>query len=209
METGKWTPSHWPVLHSRLPFRFSICSLWSSLRFCLHPRAMPPALPSNGAACRTARSCWSRSNTRLPMVVVQIIVDAGARRDPRGKEGLAALTADLLTEGTKTRSASQISEATDFIGAALGTGADTDYASLGITAVSKDLDTALSLLTDVLLHPTFPEAEVARRREAALATMQASEDDPATWRSAPSSKRSSTTSRMGISPSAHPRPCAS
>jgi zinc protease len=114
----------------------------------------------------------------LPMIVVQMVVDAGARRDPHGKEGLAALTADLLTEGTKTRTASQISEATDFIGAALNTGADTDYASLTITAVSKDLDTALDLLTDVLLHPTFPEAEVARRREAALATMQAGEDDP-------------------------------
>jgi len=114
----------------------------------------------------------------LPMVVVQIMIDAGSRRDPHGKEGLASLTADLLTEGTKTRSASQISEAADFIGAALSTGAETDYASLGITAVSKDLDTALTLLTDVLLHPTFPEAEVARRREAALATMQANEDEP-------------------------------
>jgi zinc protease len=114
----------------------------------------------------------------LPMVVVQIMVDAGSRRDPRGKQGLASLTADLLTEGTKTRSASQISEAADFIGAALNTGAETDYASLGITAVSKDLDTALTLLTDVLLHPTFPEAEVVRRREATLATIQANDDDP-------------------------------
>ena len=114
----------------------------------------------------------------LPMVVVQLLVDAGSRRDPRGKEGLAALTADVLTEGTKTRSASQISEATDFIGARLDTGADTDYAMLSVTALSKDLDTALGLVTDVLLHPTFPDVEVARRREAALANMQASEDDP-------------------------------
>jgi zinc protease len=114
----------------------------------------------------------------LPMVVINIVVDAGARRDPRGKEGLAALTADLLSEGTKTRSAAQISEAADFIGAHLSTGADTDYASLSVTAVSKDLDTALTLLGDVLLHPTFPEAEVLRRREAALAALRESEDDP-------------------------------
>ena len=114
----------------------------------------------------------------LPMLVVQMMVDAGARRDPRGKEGLAALTADLLTEGTATRSASQISEAADFIGASLGTNADTDAATLSLTVLSKDLDAGLDLLTDVLLHPKFPEAEVARRREAALASIRANEDDP-------------------------------
>jgi len=114
----------------------------------------------------------------LPMVVVQIMIDAGARWDPPGKEGLAGLTADLLTEGTKTRSASQISEAADFIGAALDTNADTDFAAASITLLSKDLDTGLGLLADVLLHPAFPEAEVTRRREAALASMKAEEDEP-------------------------------
>jgi zinc protease len=114
----------------------------------------------------------------LPMVVVEVLIDAGARRDPAGKEGLAALTADLLTEGTKTRSASQINEATDFIGAALGSSADVDYAALSLTVLSKDLDTGLSLLTDILLHPSFPEAEIVRRREATLASMKADEDEP-------------------------------
>ncbi|HXQ24695.1 MAG TPA: pitrilysin family protein [Candidatus Acidoferrales bacterium] len=114
----------------------------------------------------------------LPMVVVQMIIDAGARRDPHGQEGLAALTADLLTEGTKTRSATQISAAADFIGASLGSSADTDYASLSLTVLGKDLDTGLTLLTDILLHPSFPDAEVKRRREAALANMKANEDDP-------------------------------
>jgi zinc protease len=114
----------------------------------------------------------------LPMVVVEVLIDAGARRDPAGKEGLAALTADLLTEGTKTRSASQISEATDFIGAALGSSADVDYASLGLTVLAKDLDTGLTLLTDIMVHPSFPDAEVTRRRESALASMKADEDEP-------------------------------
>ena len=114
----------------------------------------------------------------LPMVVLQMFVDAGARRDPQGKDGLAGLTGDLLTEGTTTRSASQIKEATDFIGASLETGADTDYAGLGLTVLRKDLDTGLDLLTDVLLRPTFPEGEVTRRREAALASIQAEQDAP-------------------------------
>jgi len=114
----------------------------------------------------------------LPLVVINILVDAGSRRDPPGREGLAALTADLLTEATKTRTSSQISEATDFIGASLDTSAQTDYALLTLTVLAKDLATGLDLLTDVLLHPTFPEAEIARRREAALASMRAEEDNP-------------------------------
>ena len=114
----------------------------------------------------------------VPLVVVQMLLDAGARRDARGKEGLASLTADLLTEGTTTRSAVQVSESADFIGAALNTSADTDYALLGLTVLRKQFDSGLQLLSDVLLHPTFPEAEVVRRREAALAAIKASEDEP-------------------------------
>jgi zinc protease len=114
----------------------------------------------------------------LPLVVVHILIDAGSRRDPQGKEGLASLTADLLSEATTTRTASQINDAIDFIGGSLGTSAETDYASLNLTVLSKDLDAGLDLLTDVLLHPTLPDAEIARRREAALAAMKASEDNP-------------------------------
>jgi zinc protease len=114
----------------------------------------------------------------LPLVVMQILIDAGSRRDPRGQEGVAHLTADLLTEGTKTRTASEISQAFDFIGASYNTSADTDYAVLTLTVLRKDFDTGLGLLADILQHPSFPEAEVRRRREAALARMKADEDDP-------------------------------
>jgi zinc protease len=114
----------------------------------------------------------------LPLVVVQMLIDAGSRRDPRAQEGVANLTADLLTEGTKTRTASQISQDFDFIGASYSTSADSDYATLSLRVLRKDLDTGLNLLMDVLLHPNFPEAEVGRRREAAVAQMKAEEDDP-------------------------------
>ena len=135
----------------------------------------PPALRStlpNGA-----RLVISERHS-VPMVVIRVLVDAGARRDPAGKDGAASLTAEVLTEGTKTRSASQISEAVDFIGASLDASADMDSASVSLTALSKDLSTAIELLTDVLLRPTFPDLEVTRRREAALAAIRASEDDP-------------------------------
>jgi len=151
--------------------------------FCVLTCAFVPSAEASGpAATRStlpngARLIVSEQHV-LPMAVIEILVDAGARRDPRGKEGLANLTADLVTEGTRSRTASQIKESVDFIGAGLSTSADTDFAVLSLTVLSKDLDTGLALLTDVLLHPTFPEAEVARRREAALATIRTEEDNP-------------------------------
>ncbi|MFI5396662.1 MAG: M16 family metallopeptidase [Candidatus Binatia bacterium] len=144
---------------------------WSTLASAATPPAERYTL-SNGA-----RLVVSEQHA-LPLVVVQLLIDAGARRDPRGQEGVANLTADLLTEGTKTRAASQISQGFDFIGASYSTSADTDYATLNLSVLRKDLDTGLNLLMDVFLHPSFPEAEVGRRREAALAQMKAEEDDP-------------------------------
>ncbi|MCK6556629.1 insulinase family protein [Candidatus Binatia bacterium] len=114
----------------------------------------------------------------LPIVIVQLLLDAGARRDPAGKAGLADLTADLLTEGTAQRSAAQISETTDFLGARLGAGADTDYALVTLSVLADHLEEGLNLLADILLQPSFPEAEVGRRREATLAGLKASEDNP-------------------------------
>ncbi len=155
--------------------------------FCLLTFAFGPGSASAGpgpAAVRStlpngARLIVSEQHA-LPLVVLQVVIDAGSRRDPRGKEGVANLTADLLTEGTTKRTASQIKEAVDFIGASLIASADTDSAGVSLTVLSKDIAAGLGLLTDVLLHPTFPEAEVTRRREATLAAIKASEDNPGT-----------------------------
>lgn len=114
----------------------------------------------------------------VPMAVVQVLLDAGSRRDPAGKEGIAYLTADLLTEGTQTRSAVEISEQTDRIGASLESSSGVDSAFLSLKTLSSHLDTGLDLLADILLHPSFPAAEVDRRREAVLASMKAAEDQP-------------------------------
>ncbi len=114
----------------------------------------------------------------VPMVVVQILIDAGSRRDPQGKEGLAALTADVLTEGTQRRSATQINTEVDALGARLSASADVDFAQVSLTVLSRYLDRGLELLLEVLLQPAFPTAEVSRRREAALAAITAEQDNP-------------------------------
>src|SRR5882724_756291 len=75
----------------------------------------------------------------IPIVSFNFIIKAGSVSDPAGKEGLASLTAELLRKGTKTRTATQISNELDFTGAELGVNAATDYTRGVAEFVKKDL----------------------------------------------------------------------
>jgi len=161
--------------HALTPFTLAFCCALTLIWSGIATAAGPPA--ERYVLSKGAHLIVSEQHA-LPLVVVQMLIDAGSRRDPHGQEGVADLTADLLTEGTKTRTASEISQAFDFIGASYATSAETDYAVLSLTVLRKDFNTGLDLLGDLLQHPSFPQAEVGRRREAALAQIKASEDDP-------------------------------
>jgi zinc protease len=114
----------------------------------------------------------------LPVVNVEVIIKAGAVLDPEEKAGLAHLTASLLEEGTATRSSTQIADAVDFIGAELTAGGGDDYASASLRVLKKDLGTGLALLSDILIHPSFPEPELQRKRQEILGQLIAEKDEP-------------------------------
>ncbi len=114
----------------------------------------------------------------LPIVLVLGVLDAGSRRDPVDRFGVANMTADVLTEGTSTRSAQEIAEAIEFIGGSLSAGAGVETATVSLRVLRKDLDTGIDLFADVLLRPAFPELELDRAREATIAGLRAEEDNP-------------------------------
>ncbi|HWP56965.1 MAG TPA: pitrilysin family protein [Candidatus Acidoferrales bacterium] len=114
----------------------------------------------------------------LPMVTLKFLLDAGSRHDPAGHEGLACLTARLLTYGTRTRTATQIAEALDFIGASLNTGCDQETASVTLTTLRKDLSAGLNLLADVLINASFPPDEIDRQKQAVIAAIRAKAEKP-------------------------------
>jgi DNA-directed RNA polymerase len=99
----------------------------------------------------------------LPMVNLEwVMKSGGAAAEPANREGLASLTAELLRKGTQSRSAAQIAETLDFVGASWDAGAGQDAAVGSCECVSKDLDLMLDMLSDLLQHPTFPAREVAK-----------------------------------------------
>lgn len=114
----------------------------------------------------------------LPVVSVEVLVQAGALFDPDEKAGLANLTASLLDEGTKKRKSTDISDAVDFIGASLSASANDDYASASLKVLKKDVETGLELLSDILINPVFDPKEVERVRNNILGGILAEKDQP-------------------------------
>jgi predicted Zn-dependent peptidase len=114
----------------------------------------------------------------LPLVSMELLVDAGARLDPRGKEGLASLTSVLLRRGTRQRSAEEFATAADSLGAVFGTGADQDEGHLSGEFLSRDTAAALELAAEVVTQPTFPDEEIAKRVQIAVDGIGADKDYP-------------------------------
>jgi zinc protease len=114
----------------------------------------------------------------LPMVTMAMAFDAGSRRDPKGKAGLAHLTAGCLTEGTKQLSAAELNRQIDFLGSALDVGAGRDYATASITSLKRYWPDTLKLLAEVLVTPALKDADIVRKRNEDVAAIKSDLQDP-------------------------------
>ncbi|MGB8298395.1 MAG: pitrilysin family protein [Polyangia bacterium] len=115
---------------------------------------------------------------KLPLVGVEMVVRTGSGANPRNKAGLADLVADMLDEGTATRSATAIAEEIAQLGATLSTHATWDASSVSVSALTENIDRALDVWADVLLRPAFSEDDLARVRENLLSTLARRKDSP-------------------------------
>ncbi|MEO8193476.1 MAG: pitrilysin family protein [Gemmatimonadales bacterium] len=113
----------------------------------------------------------------LPVVTMNLVVKGGSAADPDQRAGLAAVAADLMDEGTTSRDALEISRQLASIGANLGTTADWDANRLTLTTLTRHLDAALGIYSDVLLHPAFRETDVNRVRQSRLQSVVQRRDD--------------------------------
>jgi zinc protease len=114
--------------------------------------------------------------TKLPVVSVVAVIDAGAAAEPPERDGVALLTARALLEGTTTRDGAAIIEEAERLGGALDASADWDAATIQLTVLSERIEPALRLLADVMRTPSFPEHEIERlkaEREAELLQLRA------------------------------------
>lgn len=116
----------------------------------------------------------------LPLVAVRLVMRGGSVWDPVGKAGVADFASRLFRRGAGGRSADDLSEAVDFVGAALGGYANEENVVLSLSAPSKHLEPMLELMGLVLQQPDFPTDEIESARRRTLAQLQNELDDPGT-----------------------------
>ena len=117
---------------------------------------------------------------KLPTVDLMLWIKAGALNDPRDLPGLAKFTADMLREGTTHRSSAELAADIDDIGATLGAAADFGRSVSVVTAsgLVENTDRILELMSDMVLNPAFPAAELAKYKKRQLASLQQMRSEP-------------------------------
>jgi predicted Zn-dependent peptidase len=111
---------------------------------------------------------WAAEHRRAPVLTVLLLVPSGAAADPLGAPGLAALTADLLDEGSTSRSGIELHEALTRLGGHLTTEVWSDATVVGLTTLSRHLRGGLELLFELVTQPRFDPDDVARVRDLRL-----------------------------------------
>jgi zinc protease len=122
---------------------------------------------------------WIVEMHEVPVVNVSLIVRSGAAADPTGQFGAASFTAAMLDEGAGTRDALELADAIDSLGASLTTSSSFAASSVRLHALVSTLGTALPIMADVALRPSFPQTDLDRLRGERLTTLLQLRDNPA------------------------------
>ncbi len=140
----------------------------------LHLPAIQKAKLSNGLPV------WIVELHDVPVAQVNLVVFSGTANDPPGKYGVASLAAVMLEQGAGSRSALEIADAVDYLGADLGATTSSDQSAVRLHVPVARLADALPIMADVALRPTFPKDELERQRTQRLTSLLQGRDDPPT-----------------------------
>lgn len=119
-----------------------------------------------------------------PVISMRLLVRAGSAADPKDKLGTAKLVASLLdqgiaaADGSPARSAEELADAIDFIGAVTGAGAATDLTHVNMVVMKDSFEFGMRTLSDMARRPAFDKGEIERQRQQMLSGLQVSAQDP-------------------------------
>jgi zinc protease len=117
----------------------------------------------------------------LPRVSMTILTKVGVRQDPKGKEGLNYLTAQLMEQGTQTKSAMVLADELGQLGTELSVEPGNDFTILSMDALVNSSDKLLTLFSDILMNPAFLDGEVARTKSQIVAQQKKKIDNPSSY----------------------------
>lgn len=119
-----------------------------------------------------------QENRSNPTIAIAGNLKAGSYFDPRGKNGVASLAAEVIGRGTGRRSALELAKEADFVGASLSTSASVESADFGAKSLSKDFPLMLDLLSDQLRNASFPQDQFERAKGETASQLEQSTESP-------------------------------
>lgn len=113
-----------------------------------------------------------KRSTAAPVVFLDFVVEGGLRFEPADKPGLSRFMAALLTKGTRNRSKFEIAKAIEDVGGSIRSTSGNNTVSVSVSVLKEHLGMALDVLSDVVVHPAFPEEELDKERKETLLAIQ-------------------------------------
>src|SRR6266568_196855 len=114
----------------------------------------------------------------VPLVTFWLDVDAGYAADPAGQPGTSTMAMSLLSGGTKTRNALQISDEQALLGAQIAAFSNLDLSIVRLSSLKSKLDPSLELYSDLILNPVFPEDDFKKQQKLQIAAIQREQTTP-------------------------------
>jgi zinc protease len=139
------------------------------------PLDMPVHFEAPKAEKRTLKNgmvVWVHENHGLPLVAVDLVIKSGVKDEPEKLPGLSDFVARMLTEGTKSRSATELAKQLEDLAVHLHAGAGPESVSVHLNSLVETLPQALDLFADVVQHPAFRSEDLERVRGLKLTELQ-------------------------------------
>ena len=121
---------------------------------------------------------WMVEQKELPIVSMNLVLKSGSANEPDDRTGVSGLTTSLIDDGTKTRSAVDIANQLQSIGANLNAGGGWDSTNVSMQTLTKNLDQALAIYADVITNPIFPASELENLRGRSLVGLRQQKANP-------------------------------
>lgn len=113
----------------------------------------------------------------VPLISFSAVFDGGVIKDG-STSGIASFTAEAIRFGTTNYTKSQIDSIFNFYGSSISTYATADYSGLYTQFMKENTETLLSVVKEIILTPTFPEAEIEKRKQRWIAELEQAKESP-------------------------------
>jgi zinc protease len=150
------------------------------------PKDLPPYGPERPMTTPSVKSAkldngltvWLVSEPGFPKVALTVAIRGGFAADPTDRPGISELLSKTIDQGTRIRSAKQVAQELQAAGGDLTASVGKDSLVLSAVVLSSKVDSAVTVLADVLQNASFPEAEVTLAKRNLTDSLEQREAEP-------------------------------